>query len=71
LSHLQKSIQLAMEWKGFAFVDVISYCIENNGRRLGFKNSFEMLFKIKEDFKINSKPEISLKQNELGILKSE
>src|SRR3989338_8083290 len=45
LRNLQKSIKEAIQWDGFAFVDVISHCIENNGRRLGFKSAFEMLDK--------------------------
>ena len=71
INHLQKCIQQALEWEGFAFVDAISYCIENHGRRLGFKNSFEMLDKIKADYRINSKPEGLLQPNELGIIKNE
>lgn len=71
LNHLKRSIKEAIEWNGFAFVDVVSYCIENLGRRLGFKNAYEMLFKLKEDFKINAKPQGRLLEGELGILRSE
>jgi 2-oxoglutarate ferredoxin oxidoreductase subunit beta len=70
INHLQKIIQDAVEWPGFAFVDALSYCIENFGRRLGFKNSYEMLFKIKKDFKINQSPEGLLADNELGVVKN-
>lgn len=69
LNHLQKSIEAALEWNGFAFVDSISFCIENFGRRVGFKNSYEMLFEIKKDFKVNSKSDVFLKDGELGIIK--
>lgn len=71
LNHIQKSIQAAIEWNGFAFVDVISFCIENFGRRLGFQNGYEMLFELKKGFKITSKPNGSLKDNEIGIVKNE
>ncbi len=69
ISHLQKVIREAVEWPGFAFVEALSFCIENYGRRLGFRNSHEMLFKIKEDFKINSNPAGPLAANELGVVK--
>ncbi|MFW6159811.1 MAG: thiamine pyrophosphate-dependent enzyme [Acidobacteriota bacterium] len=69
LNHLQKAIKEAIEWKGFAFLDVASFCLENYGRRLGFKNGYEMLFQLKKDFKLNRNPEGLLKDNELGILK--
>ena len=69
--HLEKAVQAAIEWEGFSFIDVISFCIENNGRRLGFKNGYEMLFKIKKDFKMNNRPEGRLGDLELGIVKNE
>lgn len=71
LNHIQKSIQTAIEWDGFAFVDVMSFCIENFGRRLGFQNGYEMLFELKKGFKINPKPDGSLKDNEIGIVTNE
>ncbi len=70
IAHLQKCIKEAIEWDGFAFIDVISYCIENNGRRLGFKSGYEMLEHNKKEFKVNSSPEGRLKDDELGIIKS-
>lgn len=71
LNHIQKSIQAAIEWKGFAFVDVMSFCIENFGRRLGFQNGYEMLFELKKGFKINPKPDGILSDNEIGIVTNE
>ena len=71
INHLQKCMQQALEWDGFAFVDAISYCIENHGRRLGFKGPFEMLDKIRADYKINPKPDKLLQAYELGIVKNE
>ena len=69
INHLQKVIREAVEWPGFAFVEALSYCIENYGRRLGFRNSHEMLFKIKEDFKVNYSPSGLLAADELGVVK--
>jgi 2-oxoglutarate ferredoxin oxidoreductase subunit beta len=69
INHLQKVIREAVEWPGFAFIEALSFCIENYGRRIGFKNSHEMLFKIKEDFKVNAAPAGLLAANELGVVK--
>lgn len=71
LNHLQKCMQEGLEWKGFAFIDVISFCIENNGRRLGYKNGYEMLFQLKKDYVINSSRPGPLKDKELGIIKND
>jgi 2-oxoglutarate ferredoxin oxidoreductase subunit beta len=71
LNHFQSVVREAMAWPGFAFVEVIAYCIENVGRRLGFKSGYEMLFKIKQDYKTNLKPEGLLQENELGVVKHE
>ncbi len=71
INHLQKCIRQALEWEGFAFVDAVSYCIENYGRRLGFKSSHEMLDKIREGYKINPDPVERLQPNELGIVKND
>ena len=71
INHLQKCIQEAIDWPGFAFVEVMSFCIENFGRRLGFKNGYEMLFKLKQDYKVNREPQGLLKDNELGVVKND
>ena len=70
INHLQKIMREAIEWKGFAFIDAMSFCIENFGRRLGFKNGYEMLFKLKADFRLNLNPTGPLKDNELGVVKN-
>lgn len=71
INHLQKCVQSAIEHPGFAFVDVVSFCIENNGRRLGFRSGHEMLFQIKRDYKVQGRPEGLLKKGELGIIQNE
>jgi 2-oxoglutarate ferredoxin oxidoreductase subunit beta len=69
INHLQKVMKEAIEWKGFAFVDAIAFCIENFGRRAGFKSAFEMLQKTKTDFKISPEKDAVLEEYELGIMK--
>jgi 2-oxoglutarate ferredoxin oxidoreductase subunit beta len=70
VNHLLKCLGEALEWPGFAFVEVMSFCIENFGRRQGFRNGFEMLFKLKQDYKLNPKPDGLLKNHELGVVKN-
>jgi len=69
INHLQKAIREAFAWPGFAFIEVVAYCIENFGRRMGYRYGYEMLLKIKEIYKINHSPRGLLEDNELGILK--
>jgi 2-oxoglutarate ferredoxin oxidoreductase subunit beta len=69
--NLQKYIREAIEWKGFSFVEVMAFCIENSGRRLGFKNGHEMLLKLKTDYKTVLKPEGPLQERELGVMKND
>jgi 2-oxoglutarate ferredoxin oxidoreductase subunit beta len=69
--NLQKYLRQAIEWKGFSFVEVMAFCIENSGRRLGFKNGYEMLLKLKEGYRTVLKPEAPLKQTELGVMKND
>lgn len=66
LNHLKKCIKEALEYRGFSFVDVKTQCITNNGRRLGFKNAYEMLLQFKEDFRINDGADM-LQPSEIGI----
>jgi 2-oxoglutarate ferredoxin oxidoreductase subunit beta len=69
INHLQKAIQEAFAWPGFAFIEVVAYCLENFGRRMGYRFGYEMLLKIKDIYKINHSPRGLLKDHELGILK--
>ncbi len=68
--NLQKYMQEAIDWPGFAFIDVMAFCIENFGRRVGFNNGFEMLSKLKQDFRTNLNPAGLLKEHELGVVKN-
>ena len=67
--HLQKAIREAIERPGFAFVEVMAFCIENYGRRLGFKSGHEMLTQLKKDYRLKATPEGLLGDHELGVVK--
>ncbi|NUN21905.1 MAG: 2-oxoglutarate ferredoxin oxidoreductase subunit beta [Candidatus Jettenia caeni] len=69
LNHMKKCIKEALKFNGFSFVEVRTMCIVNYGRRLGYKNSNEMLMHYKELYKINDYTE-ELAQDEIGIIKS-
>lgn len=68
LPHLKNCVKEALQHEGFAFVDIISNCVENYGRRLGFKNAFGMLTDFKKFYKIVKDKE-KLEDNEIGIIK--
>ncbi|MBI4344285.1 MAG: 2-oxoacid:ferredoxin oxidoreductase subunit beta [Euryarchaeota archaeon] len=68
--HMQKCIQEAIQWKGFAFVDVVSDCIEINGRHIGYKKASEMFAMYKEKYKIVRDVEV-LGPHDLGVVKKE
>jgi 2-oxoglutarate ferredoxin oxidoreductase subunit beta len=69
IAHLQRVLREALEWPGFAFVEVLGFCIENSGRRLGFRSGHEMLTVLKRDYKPRSGTEGLLGGNELGVVK--
>lgn len=69
--HLQQCIREALLWKGFSFVDVLSDCIELNGRRLGFRTAFQMLRWFDERFRIVQGIQKRLEEDELGIAQAE
>lgn len=65
LKHMKDVIKAALEYDGFSFVEIISHCISNYGRRVGFKSPYEMFVDLKR-FKINDGAE-RLKEDEIGI----
>jgi 2-oxoglutarate ferredoxin oxidoreductase subunit beta len=71
LNHFKTCIREALLWKGFSFVDIISDCIELNGRRLGFKTAHQMFKWFDERFHIVEGVRDHLKEDELGIAKKE
>jgi 2-oxoglutarate ferredoxin oxidoreductase subunit beta len=66
--HLRRCVKEALDWPGFAFVDITSQCIENNGRRLGFNTGYEMLAWFREKYKMAPAGTESLEPFELGII---
>ena len=71
LNHFRTCIREALQWKGFSFVDIISDCIELNGRRLGFKTAHQMFKWFDERFHIVEGTRDHLGEDELGIAKAE
>jgi 2-oxoglutarate ferredoxin oxidoreductase subunit beta len=69
LNHFKACIREALLWKGFSFVDIISDCIELNGRRLGFKTAHQMFKWFDERFHIVEGQRDYLQEDELGIAK--
>ncbi|HEY7451774.1 MAG TPA: hypothetical protein VIA02_04545, partial [Candidatus Limnocylindria bacterium] len=65
---MRTAITEAIRHDGFAFVDITSQCIENNGRRIGFANANEMLTFYRKTYKRAPKGADQLGPFELGIL---
>lgn len=71
LNHFKMCVREALLWKGFSFVDIVSDCIELNGRRLGFKTAHQMFKWFNERFHIVESVRDHLQEDELGIAKAE
>ncbi|MFH1063654.1 MAG: thiamine pyrophosphate-dependent enzyme [Candidatus Woesearchaeota archaeon] len=67
IEHMNKCILEAIKHKGFSFVEIISPCTSNYGRRLGYKTPYDMMINYKERYKIVSDVD-HLSEGELGIL---
>jgi len=70
LNHFKTCIREALLWKGFSFVDIISDCIELNGRRMGFKTAHQMFKWFDERFHIVEGERDHLREDELGIARA-
>lgn len=66
--HFRRCIKEAIAWPGFAFVDIHSQCIENNGRRLGFNSAYEMLLRFRQTFKRAPDAAETLGPDEIGVV---
>jgi 2-oxoglutarate ferredoxin oxidoreductase subunit beta len=66
--HMRNVIREAIEHDGFAFVDITSQCIENNGRRIGFASANEMLTFYRKTYKRAAKDAERLNPFEIGVL---
>jgi 2-oxoglutarate ferredoxin oxidoreductase subunit beta len=71
LNHFRTCIREALLWEGFSFVDIISDCIELNGRRLGFRTAHQMFKWFDRRFHIVEGAKDHLLEDELGIAKAE
>ena len=67
--HLRNSVKEAIAWPGFAFIDITSQCIENNGRRLGFNSAYEMLLHFRRTYKRAPDGAETLGPQEIGIVR--
>lgn len=67
IRHAKEVIKQAITYKGFSFVEVMSYCFESDGRRRGFKNPAEMVEGLRKKYKIAGQKN-ELKDDELGIV---
>ena len=70
-AHLRKCIKEAIAWPGFAFVDLVCNCIENNGRRLGFASAYEMLQYYRSTYKQAPEGTDVLEPFQIGIIKKD
>jgi 2-oxoglutarate ferredoxin oxidoreductase subunit beta len=68
---MRKAIKEAIAWPGFAFVDVASQCIENNGRRIGFASANDMLQNYRTTYKAAPAGSTHLEPHQVGIVKGE
>lgn len=68
VDHLKKVVEEALEYKGFSFVEVVAYCITNNGTRIGYKEAMDMMNVIRKTYKIKEQIE---SETDLGVIKSE
>jgi 2-oxoglutarate ferredoxin oxidoreductase subunit beta len=68
---MKKAIKEAIEFPGFAFVDVASQCIENNGRRIGFSSANEMLQHYRTEYKAAPPGSTHLEDHQTGIIKGQ
>ncbi len=65
---MRNVIREAIEHPGFAFVDITSQCIENNGRRIGFASANDMLTFYRKTYKRAAKGAEHLNPFEIGVL---
>lgn len=68
INHLKKCIKEALEYKGFSFVQVISQCHPNYGRRAGFKDAYDMLMHFKSEYELKEGIDI-LGEHDIGVLR--
>ena len=66
--HMIKVIKEAIAWKGFAFVEIVTLCLETIGKNMGLREPVNMYQWLKDNYKIVSGKE-ELDEFELGVVK--
>ncbi len=68
VDHMKNVVKEALSHEGFSFVEVIAYCITNNGLRTGFKDAHDMITTIKKMYKPSEEVK---EETDLGVDKSD
>ena len=66
--HMKKVIKQAIEWNGFAFVEIVTICLETIGKTMGLNKPAKMYQWLKENYKIVENKD-RLDEFELGVVK--
>jgi len=66
--HMIKVIKEAIAWKGFAFVEIVTLCLETIGKNMGLREPANMYQWLKDNYKIVEDKD-ELDEFELGVVK--
>ncbi len=66
--HLANVLKQALKWKGFAFVEIVTICLETIGKDMGLREPANMYRWLKEKYKIVEGKNI-LDEFDLGVVK--
>ncbi|MBD3156187.1 MAG: 2-oxoacid:ferredoxin oxidoreductase subunit beta [Candidatus Aenigmarchaeota archaeon] len=69
VKYMKEVIKQAIEWDGFAFVEIISLCLETIGKTMGLKKPSKMYNWLEENFRIVENKQV-LDDFELGVVKN-
>lgn len=69
VKHMKEVVKQAIEWEGFAFVEIISLCLETIGKTMGLKKPSKMYNWLEENFRIVENKQV-LDDFELGVVKN-
>ncbi|MFH1752080.1 MAG: thiamine pyrophosphate-dependent enzyme [archaeon] len=67
MQHFKQLLIKALDFKGFSFIELLTPCITNFGRRQGYNNQGEMVKEMKTEWVMQEKENV-LKDNELGLI---
>lgn len=70
VEHLNKVIKQAIEWKGFAFVEVVTLCLETVAKKMGLNTPAKVYQWLRENYKIVENKD-DLDEFDLGVVKSD